>query len=107
MIDIKSAKIEINKYFFNFEYLLIDEKNLKINIDHTKQYTTLGDKNTENMKKIHIYIECVIVNNKTSGVVTWYLDLNAQSIHAMNTTLNIQNTNLVKIIPVFEVSILS
>jgi hypothetical protein len=101
MIDIKSVRIEINKYAFNFEYLLVDEKNLKIYIDRSK--LPMNAENPENFKSIHIYIECVSVGNRTNGVITWHLDLNAQRSYTMNTTLNIQNTNLVKLIPVLEV----
>ncbi len=105
MIDIKSVKMEINKYLFNFEYLLINEKNLKINIDRTKS-AQANDESPENSKTMHVYIECAIVHNRTSGVITWNLDLNAQRTYTMNTTLNIQSTNLVRIIPTVEVNIL-
>lgn len=125
-IEIKNVTILADKSLFYNEYKINDSNNLQINvrrltlINETQENNFTLKKNYENLKSIEIIIEFSIINKtinenldesqQLNGLIKWNLELNLpkysylQRNYSLDTTLLLQKTNLIKILPIIEVS---
>ena len=114
-IDIKNITFIINKNIFNFHYDLKNEHNLQISIEKLSPSITSLNHGLKDIKSIDFCIEFLVKNDKIifddqiNALIQWYLEINLpkfyhpQRNYSLNTTLVIQKSNLVKILPIIEV----
>ncbi len=114
-IDIKNITFIIDKNIFNFHYDLKNEHNLQISIEKLLPVASFNY-GLKDIKSIDFCIEFLIKNDKIifddqiNALIQWYLEINLPKFHhpqrnySLNTTLVMQKSNLVKILPIIEVS---
>ncbi len=119
-IDIKNITFLIDKNIFDYQFKLKNDNNLQIIIEKISTIKNSNNYGLKEIKSIEFCIEFLITNNKTiyenldetqqiNALIQWNLEISLPRFHhshrnySLNTTLLIQKSNLLKILPIIEV----